>query len=863
MYIKSLLLLILTVLTMTGCNDDNSSPAAAGSSSTTNLTGFQVTGRISVASNTAKDNDINDPRSPALPSNNTISSAQRIPNPVMLGGYVNQPNAGAAGRSKTIGDIDDVFFTELRTGQVVFLSVASQDLSSNDLDLALLDAEGQVVDASVGAGATEVLTVPKDGTYFIVVHTYLGASNYVLSIGQETPANLSAMRLTADFAPNEVIVKFKPEVKQALSATLSALGLHTESQDTSRRMLFTLDPSQSRLLATEDLQFTTPELRSKYETLMAIKQLRHREEITEASPNYNLHLLRVPNDTLYRYQWNLPMMNLPLAWDTTTGSSTVTVAVIDTGVLLQHPDLAGKTVPGHDFIRNVRTSLDGDGIDSNPDDPGDQSPNGSTFHGSHVAGTIAANTNNNNGIAGVGWQTKVMPLRVLGKGGAGSDYDIEQAIRFAAGLANDSTTVPARHADIINLSLGGPEISSGFQDLMDEVRAAGVIVVAAAGNDGTNTTIYPASLNGVVSVSGVDINKKLASYSNYGPFIDVAAPGGDSTPDVNGDGVPDGIISTVGDDTSNGVGKTKIEYTFTSSIGTSMASPQVAGVIALMKAVYPALTPQQFDDLLSSGTITEDLGTPGRDDKYGYGLIDAHKAVLAAVQLSGGVAPKPQPKLVVNPSALNFSISTTNLTLTLGNGGGGDLQVTNISDNAGGFLTTYGQGLGDYIITVDRSRLAPDTYTATITIVTNTNTVKVPVILQVGDPNITGDAGLQYVLLIDPKTFESVQQTPVTAVSGVYEYKFDNVPKGTYLVATGSDINNDNYICDIGEACGAYLVVRNPTAIDVNGNVRLKDFSTSFNVSFAAKAATEVGVIPIPREVVPRFKLLPKAGTLE
>ncbi len=857
MWLKFRFFILVLLLTIAGCNTDGEGNTAevttTGSSSDV---GYQVTGRIMVASNTAKDSDVNDPRAPALSENNSLSSAQRIPNPVILGGYVNQPGAGPSGRSKTIGDIEDYFAVELRRGQLINLFVAEENLQGNDLDLTLFNSAGQLENISLSEGATESLIVPTDGAFMVRVNAYLGASSYVLSIGQNVPASTqSLLRLSDEFEPYEVLVKFKPEQRLQAQSALGMLGLQSESEDTSRRMLLTLEPNQSRLLATEELIFAAPEMQAKYETLMTVKQLRHRSDIEEASPNYTFKALRLPNDTLYRYQWNLPMMNLPLAWDLTTGDNLVVVAVVDTGVLLNHPDLKGQFVDGYDFIRNLRYSLDGDGLDNYPDDPGDQSPNGSTFHGTHVAGLIAAQSNNNNGIAGIGWQTRIMPLRVLGKGGAGSDYDIEQAIRFAAGLANDSGTLPTHRADVINLSLGGPEISSEFQELMNEARRAGVIVVAASGNDGTDTLIYPASLTGVVSVGAVDINQKRASYSNYGPLVDVMAPGGDNTPDVNGDGVPDGIISAVGNEMEESSGKVKIEYTFASSVGTSMASPQIAGVLALMKAVYPDLTPQNFDNLLSSGKITDDLGTAGLDDSYGYGLLNAHKSVLESIQLSGGMVPTPTPKLVVTPNSLNFGLNNSNLILTLSNGGGSELQIANVSDNAGGFLKIQGSGLGDYTVNVDRRLLSFGTYTATITITTNANSATIPVILQVGDPNVKGDAGLHYILLVNPETWESVQQAQVNAANGRYDFRFNNVRAGNYIVVAGSDINNDNFICDIGEACGAYLVVRNPSPITVNGNMTLAEFGTGFNVSFLSKAALGDS---LPVSGIPRIQLLEK-----
>jgi len=836
--LKKSLACFMIMMLLVGCNDDDEDSV----STAVHSSNADIAGHIQIAHNTATDNDINDVRTAALLQNNSIYQAQHIPNPVILGGYVNKPGSGPAGNFHEIGDSDDFFELDLRAGQVISLFVANENLSGNDLDLALLDSSGVVLNASISEGATESLVVPKNGHYFVQVRAFIGASNYILSIGQDTSTHATGLRLSDDFLPGELIVEFESESAWQAQSTLDSLGLKSNYQDPSRRQLVSLEPQQSRLLTTTDMQFATPELEAKYHTLMAVKQLRQRPDIAEASPNYLLQALRTPNDNLYRHQWNYPLMNLPLAWDTTVGSGSVVVAVIDTGVLKDHPDLQGKLTQGYDFIRNIRIALDGDGLDNNPEDPGDQSPNGSTFHGSHVAGIIAARSNNREGIAGIGWNTRVMPLRVLGKGGSGSDYDIEQAIRFAAGLSNDSGTLPPKPADIINLSLGGPTVSRGFQKLIDEVRQAGVMVVAAAGNDGTRTPIYPASLAGVISVSAVTIDKKRATYANYGPQIDIAAPGGDNLADLNGDGLPDSILSTIGDEVGGLPNKQTIAFKFGYSVGTSMAAPHVAGVLALMKAVNPQLTLLDFERLLKKDKLTDDLGTRGHDDQFGYGLINAHKAVLAALELTSGSVVEAEPYLVVSPTALNFGLSNTNATLTLNNGGSGHLRIEAIRENSGGFLSIDGNGLGNYSVTADRSRLSPGTFTATITITTNstlTPQVTLPVILQVGDSRITGNAGLHYILLIDPESLETIEEARAVASQGRYQFEFNNIAPGDYIIVAGSDINNDHYICDLGEACGAYLTVARPTTVHFSGRPAHNiDFNTGFNVNFAAKSIT-------------------------
>lgn len=842
-------LLVLISLSLTGCNSSSSS-----SSSGTTQIRYSLSGHILVAGNTAKDSDVNDVRVPDSLENDSIYTAQFVHNPLILGGYVNQPWSGPSGRSQTYGDINDFFEVDLRANQIITLFVANENLVGNDLDLALLDRNGAILNASVGEGKTESLIVPTDGRYFVLVQAHSGASNYALTIGQEMTTTSRSMQLTDDFVPNEIIIKFSQD--KLYQGTLATLGMQTQSTDPKRRMLYSIKKPLKSLgtsLASQ-MAFATPELQAKYETLLAIKALRQRPDITEASPNYRWKAFREPNDTFYHYQWNHSLMSLPQAWDTTIGDAQVIVAVVDTGVLLQHPDLRNQLVQGYDFIASRYTELDSDrGIDPDPNDPGDQFPGGSTFHGTHVAGTVAAQSNNSEGVAGVAWLTKIMPLRVLGKGGMGIDYDTEQAIRFAAGLPNDSGTVPTRRADIINLSLGGPDYSPGFQDLMNEVRDVGVIVVAASGNEDTSTPSYPAALANVVSVGAVNINKQRASYSNFGTDLDVMAPGGDNTPDTDGDGMPDSILSTMG--TEKPGSRSSLEFSYDYAMGTSMASPQVAGVISLMKGVNPSLTPQDFDELLKSGKITDDLGPPGRDDTFGYGLINAQKAVLAAAELTGGEAPEPLPPfLLVNPKSLNFGLNSTTAVLTLSNGGNGDLLIESITEDSGGFLSIDISSANEYIIKIDRSRLTQGTFSATISIISNVNTVTIPVILQVSEFGVNGDAGFHYILLVEPGTLETVQEIRTSAINGVYAFRFDNVPEGTYIIAAGSDFNNDGFICDVGEACGAFSTVERPISIELNRHRSEIDFNTGFNVNFLSQSIQQADDIQRPARGFARLK---------
>jgi serine protease len=834
---------------LTVTDDEGATDTISRDISVTAPRNYSISGVVLAPDNTASDSDVNDPFAPYT-SNDSEGEAQELPNPVVLGGYTNVPGTGPSGRSQLNGDEFDYYLVDIATGQQITLNITDP---LSDLDLSYINNDTGETDLSAGTNQIESLTAPSSGSYTITVQALSGASNYTLTIAQATANGLrtsqaiGSLHLNAEFKPGDIIVRFREDEKsvgrKTLAARAAATGLKGKRGKAGRPMLLGIE-SDNRARAFKALGVKEKRRhpvrdkadtikQHKIDTIEAIKALRKRPDVLYAEPNYARKPMAVPNDSHYGLQWHYPFINLPQAWDITTGSNSVIVAVIDTGVLLNHPDLLGQLTPGYDFISGISNANDGDGIDPNPDDPGDQSrPDGSSsFHGTHVAGTIAARTNNNAGVAGIAWNTNIMPLRVLGREG-GWSFDLIEALKYAAGIDNDSGTVPANPADIINLSLGGEGSLQSEQDFFNELHDVhNIIVIASAGNDSSSTLFYPASYNNVVSVSAVDASGSLAYYSNFGSRIDVAAPGGGDTPDINGDGYYDGVLSTAGDDTG-----LSLDYVYAFFQGTSMAAPHVAGVAALMKAVYPGLTPQEFDNLLASGTITEDLGSPGRDNQFGFGLIDAFSAVSEAQDLAGGGSSTPA-NLVINPTSLNFGSAISSINLIVQNTGTESLQVgTPTADETWLTVTPSSvdaDGLGTYTATVNRSSLAGGTYTATITFPSTANDVDVNVIMQVQTVTVTGDLGRLYILLLDPDTLESDPdlQTAANVNNGVYSFSISNIPAGTYLLYAGSDPNNDFLICDDGEACGAYLTLEQPTILTVDRDMTGLDFSALFNVN--------------------------------
>ncbi|MGA9538741.1 MAG: S8 family serine peptidase [Desulfobacterales bacterium] len=714
---------------------------------------FTVSGEITFAANTAIDSDVNDPEAPYA-SNDLIDPVnglidldlvQRVSRLVTVGGYVNQPGQGADGRSFAAGDESDYFVADLTAGQTITLNTAESD---SNIDLFLYmdqDFVDPVASSTNAAGKVEQIQVDSPGTYFIEVRVVNGASTYTLNIAADAAGSQAAsFAVENDFVPGDVIIKYKDAGVRAdsagfVSAEMTPTGLMHKAGEPGQAMLFALNgahtkaQAQSRLSLTPGLDVPLtldPDLQRKLETLTVITELRNRTDVAYAEPNYIRHQQMSPSDEFFDRQWHYPLINLPEAWDTTTGDSDVIVAVVDTGVLFDHPDLSGRlTATGFDFVSDPASALDGDGIDPDPSDAGAQNPGTSIFHGSHVAGTIAAQTDNGIGVAGAGWSTRIMPVRALGKGGSGANYDIMQAVRYAAGLENDSGTVPLQKADIINLSLSGTNYSFLEQDIYDTVRAEGIIVVAAGGNNASNQPVYPAAYDGVLAVSGVDINEQQAPYSNFGSYVDLAAPGGDNSVDLNGDGNGDGVLSTAASVDLIG----NLSYGYSYLEGTSMAAAHASGVIALMKAVNPALTPDELDELLINGSITRDLGDPGRDDLYGYGLIDAQRAVLAAAPAL----------LTVSPASLAFGTELSSTDLTVDKIGPGLLNIQSVTDNAAWLTIVKEPAVGNgtfpvrYSVQVDRTGLAPGDYGATISFVSDNNTVNVLVTMKVASTNLT------------------------------------------------------------------------------------------------------------------------------
>lgn len=564
---------------------------------------------------------------------------------------------------------------------------------------------------------------------------------------------------------------------------------------------------------------------SVQETASMVSSLSTRAGVRYAEPNLRMHRFATPNDRVYPDQWHYPMLKLEAAWDETKGSDSVVVAVIDTGIR-SHPDLDARVVQGADMISDPDNAGDGNGRDNNPNDEGGDEPNGgSSWHGSHVAGTIGAVTNNTNGVAGVTWSGKILPVRVLGRQG-GSSADIAAGIRWAAGLSVPGVTTNANPAKVLNLSLGGEAPPQQvYQEAIDEARARGAIIVIAAGNSNADAANFtPCNQQNVICVGSVGFSGKRSSFSNFGTPVDVMATGGEMREDLNGDQYPDGVLSTYFDEQG------APGYGFQQ--GTSMASPHVAGVVALMAAVKPSLTQAEAESVLKQTAVAANQCAEG----CGSGLVNA----LAAVkQIKGGGGTNDPPRLsVTSGNRLSVSLDqnqTATRQLRISNLGGGTMRVTaqasgsqagKLSFPKGNSVDVGAFGSTDLEVAISSAALNLGTYSATIDLATaNAGSAQVQVELKVERQQQGKDAYIFFAYLDSQEQWQIDNDGLVMArAAGNYQYRHSLTPRTYYLLAT-IDEDGDQDLFEDGEPVGAWRNMDQFEPVDLKRGVTLSDIN--------------------------------------
>jgi serine protease len=656
-------------------------------------------------------------------------------------------------------------------------------------------------------------------------------SGTVQIAGTSTQATRPQPAAVPEFVPGEVLVTFKTNLSAQSLSSLSVNGIALRSVRASSLERTSLYRSDT--------------VRSQAGTLALVAQLKSRKDIAWAEPNQILRANVVPgtpNDTFFNKQWHLNAINLPQAWDLETGSnlgpnpnsSPVTVAVVDTGLLTGHPDIQGKFWPGYDFISSTLQSNDGDGRDANPDDPGKDNPDGSSsYHGSHVAGTIAAATNNGTGIAGVSWGAKILPVRVLGVDG-GSTSDIIDGILWAAGVPVAGVPSNPNPAQIINLSLGGSglcEAGSTLQRTFDQVNSRGAIAVVAAGNENVEAAdTIPASCSGVITVGATNkAGSRAASYSNYGPRVDVMAPGGENA----GGNPADEVLSL---DKIDGPGG---GFGYGYKQGTSMATPHVAGVLALLKSKDPTLnfsralsilkrTARPLTALQCSGTGTGSKALFPSD--CGAGLIDAFAALNAlGTNPDFSLTLKPSSVIAVPGQTVQIQVSQANL----GTVSAASLQLLGTTAKLTGSISNSTISLtlasnipfGTYALKVQGTANGLNGLTRDASLSLNVIDTNAPAPPQ-ADLKGTSIVFCYYDAANDACVLEN-SGTLIVGESGTrVNYQTPQLTPGTYQVWACKDTNNDKK-CGTDELYGEYIVgsglgLVNPPATGINITLDVK-----------------------------------------
>jgi serine protease len=501
----------------------------------------------------------------------------------------------------------------------------------------------------------------------LCVAAVLGLGAGVAGAGTPTdvPAAPAAQRVAVSDLTDRIIVKYKdesaPVAVKGAKGTQAAVARAPAPLAAARKALVDRAGQQFGMLLKESHSIATGARIFKLDRKVSLADaaklaadLKARDASVEyAEPDRMMHPLFTPNDSMYSQQWDYfeatGGMNMPAAWDKSTGTG-IRVAVIDTGYR-PHADLSGQILAGYDFISDTAVSNDGNGRDSDASDPGDwvaagecgtgQPAENSSWHGTHVAGTIAALTNNGTGVAGIAYGAKVVPVRVLGKCG-GYTSDIADGIIWASGGTVSGVPNIAARAQVINMSLGGSgACDTTTQNAINSARSRGTVVVVAAGNESQNASnSNPANCAGVIAVAATNRSGGRASYSNYGTIVDVAAPGGDTGA---------GILSTLNAGTTSPGADSYASY-----MGTSMATPHVAGVVALMLAKNPALTPDDVEARLKSSARPFPASCSG----CGAGIVDASAAIDAAAGTGTGTT--------MSETESNNTISTANSVTTSG-----------------------------------------------------------------------------------------------------------------------------------------------------------------------------------------------------
>ncbi len=687
-------------------------------------------------------------------SNNDASSAQTILNPTDVIGHIGDnvetvvvlgddgfciedPNNLGFCLTEDVQNIDPEDWFKFTAAPNLLLTLSVEGLifeedgsfyccttDNLDADLLIYNEDGSLASFSYTSNSTSTykqIVLPSSGTFYAVVKAIEGHTKYVLTLGSNVTGVSTLQSPEDNYALGRFIsyVPFGPDFNLTndfvaqpdyIDEDLDTKFINFEKTQTKGLSIFNFDFDKEFASVFYEDYLSSSKNISQVTYLKHWKLLQH---FKDKYPSIKLELdfkekALFTKDPNWDYQWGLQQIGLESVL-TAIGSNVkdVAVAVLDTGSPAETSTAYTTSAfaeGGYDFVP-AENGGDGDGIDNDPTD----SLAGVDSHGTHVATTISA-LNDGLNINGFGIQT--VPIRVLGADGTGYVSDIIQGLLYAGGLPNISGLIYSGNVPVkvINMSLGSvrSSCSSSYQSAIDDIYSLGITLVAASGNDAQEypgSYGYPASCNNVISVGALDTVKQRSYYSTYNDQVDIAAPGGDLTADINADGYRDGILAF----------GTNEDLEFLQ--GTSMASPHVAGAIAVLYALVPTLQPFQVDGLLADGHLTDDIGDEGKDDDFGFGALNLQKAVNRIIDDEGldftyGT---------IDVNSLNFGLDVTSYEFNINKIGDGELSVSDIESNipsaiAISEVSVNSEGFGTYLITIDRNALPDGLYQANVSV---------------------------------------------------------------------------------------------------------------------------------------------------
>jgi len=689
------------------------------------------------------------------------------------------------------------------------------ETDSMDIDLLLYNEDGTLADYEYTSNSTDTrytIALPSTGTFYAVVKANEGHAKYVLTFGSNVSGASSYSSPANNYAKNRFI-SYQPfgpdyEYNQADAVNIDVFlddSVNTKFNEINdsgfvglRRFNLSIDDEYFRLFGSSYLDSET----SNPDQVEYIKHWKVLQYYRNLYPKLNLEFdlkakaLNFTKDPAWNYQWNLQQIGLETAL-TAIGQETknVAVAVLDSGS--PSTDSTAYTTSaflpgGFDFVP-FGNSGDGDDYDADPTD----STAASDSHGTHVGTTISA-LNDGNNINGFG--IGVVPVRVLGADGTGFVSDITQGLLYAGGLPNGSglTYAESTPIKVINMSLGstGSTCSGGYQGAINDLYERNISIVSSSGNSGTQVYGSPASCNNVISVAATEATGNRANYSTFNDLVDIAAPGGDLGADANADGYSDGVLAFGSNE----------DLAFFQ--GTSMASPHVAGAIGILYALVPELLSTQVDALIIDGHLTDDIGEEGKDNEFGYGLLNINKAVTRIIDEEGLDFTYGS----ISPGTINLGKQLNSYDIDITKVGDGELSVSSLENDIPSAITISqidvdDSGFGKYRLNLDRS-LLPDGLYSTRTKVTfsNENVQTSTATLQIGD-----DRERPYVEYVSTYLWQIDEDAGVRRLyfgadgemtDGTITFNANDIPDGLYTYWFFSKL--DNFIIDVGELVAIY-----------------------------------------------------------